>query len=113
MPLYVGPGLAFIVYPEALARMPVAPLWSVFFFIMMATLGFGSQFSIIECVLSSFSDEFPQWLKPKKNNIIYRIVACVLMFLLGLPMVSQVSMLPPAAFNILKPSMLYCIVVVL
>jgi len=38
-----GPGLAFVVYPEALARMPVSPLWSVFFFIMMATLGFGSE----------------------------------------------------------------------
>jgi hypothetical protein len=31
------------VYPEALSRMPISPLWSVFFFIMMATLGFGSQ----------------------------------------------------------------------
>ena len=38
-----GPGLTFEVYPEALARMPIAPLWSVFFFIMMATLGFGSE----------------------------------------------------------------------
>ena len=40
-----GPGLAFEVYPEAIARMPVAPLWAVFFFLMMATLGFGSQVS--------------------------------------------------------------------
>ena len=89
--LHIGPGLAFIVYPEALTKMPVAPLWSVFFFIMMATLGFGSQFSIIECVLSAFTDEFPQWLRPRKNNIIFRIVACAVMFLLGLAMVSQVS----------------------
>lgn len=47
MPLHtLGPGLAFEVYPEALSRMPVAPMWSVFFFIMMATLGFGSEVSI-------------------------------------------------------------------
>lgn len=88
---FSGPGLAFIVYPEALAKMPVAPLWSVFFFIMMLTLGFGSQFSIIECVLSAFTDEFPTLLQPRRNNIIFRIVACVCMFLLGLAMVSQVS----------------------
>lgn len=83
--------MAFIVYPEALAKMPVAPLWSVFFFIMMATLGFGSEFSIVECVLSAFTDEFPNLLKPKRNNIIFRIAACAIMYLLGLAMVSQVG----------------------
>jgi SNF family Na+-dependent transporter len=40
-----GPGLAFEVYPEALATMPLAPLWSVLFFIMMAVLGFGTAVS--------------------------------------------------------------------
>lgn len=37
-----GPGLVFVVYPEALSRMPVPAMWAIFFFIMMATLGFGS-----------------------------------------------------------------------
>lgn len=41
--LFTGPGLAFIVYPEALSRLPIAPMWAVLFFIMMATLGFGSE----------------------------------------------------------------------
>ena len=40
-----GPGLAFVVYPEALSRMPVPQMWAIFFFFMMATLGFGSQVS--------------------------------------------------------------------
>lgn len=39
---------------------------------MMATLGFGSQFSIVECVLSAFTDEFPQWLRGTRESIIFR-----------------------------------------
>ena len=42
-----GPGLAFEVYPEALSRMPAPPVWSILFFVMMATLGFGSQVCFI------------------------------------------------------------------
>ena len=67
-----GPGLAFVVYPEALSRMPVPQLWAIFFFIMMATLGFGSQFSIVECVLSALTDEFPQWLRGTRESILFR-----------------------------------------
>ena len=52
--------------------MPVPQLWAIFFFIMMATLGFGSQFSIVECVLSAFTDEFAQWLRGTRESIIFR-----------------------------------------
>jgi len=38
-----GPGLAFVVYTEALATMPLPPLWSILFFFMMCVLGFSSQ----------------------------------------------------------------------
>jgi SNF family Na+-dependent transporter len=40
-----GPGLAFVIYPEAISQMPDSSVFSVFFFLMLITLGLGSEVS--------------------------------------------------------------------
>ncbi|CAD6190428.1 unnamed protein product [Caenorhabditis auriculariae] len=54
-----GPGLVFVVYPEALSTMPYAPFWSVLFFLMLMTLGLDSSFGGSEAIVTGLSDEFP------------------------------------------------------
>ena len=47
-----GPGLAFIVFTEALLHMPGAPFWAVLFFIMLLLLGLDSQFASMEGIIT-------------------------------------------------------------
>ena len=51
-----GTGLAFIVFTEAITKMPVAPLWSVLFFVMLFCLGLSSMFGNMEGVVVPLQD---------------------------------------------------------
>ena len=51
-----GPGLAFIVFTEALLYMPGAPFWAVLFFIMLLLLGLDSQFAAMEGIITVVRD---------------------------------------------------------
>lgn len=61
-----GTGLAFIVFTEAITKMPGAPAWSVLFFIMLLCLGISTLFGNIEGVvvplkdLNMFPKKWPQ-----------------------------------------------------
>lgn len=48
----LGPGLAFVAYPEGLALIPGAPFWSICFFFMMFTVGLDSLVCIIPLMSS-------------------------------------------------------------
>lgn len=87
-----GPGLAFIVYPEAVAQMPLAPLWSALFFFMIILLGLDSEFVGIEGVVTAVVDWYPQYLRRGYRKEIFTAVVCAVWFLLGLSMVTEGGM---------------------
>lgn len=51
-----GTGLAFIVFTEAITKMPLSPLWAVLFFIMLFCLGLSSMFGNMEGVVVPLQD---------------------------------------------------------
>ncbi|XP_055916216.1 sodium- and chloride-dependent GABA transporter ine isoform X2 [Eupeodes corollae] len=81
-----GPGLIFVVYPQAMAKMPYAQIWGIMFFFMLLCLGLNTQFAIVEVVVTSIQDGFPNWIK---RNLGYHEVlvffVCLISFLFGLP----------------------------
>lgn len=56
-----GTGLAFISYPDAIAKFDVVPqLFSVLFFLMLFTLGLGSNVAMASAIMTIIRDEFPK-----------------------------------------------------
>jgi hypothetical protein len=79
------------VYPEGIGLMKaVPPLFSVLFFLMMLTLGFGSEFTYIETLNIMFLDVFRKTINTRKKEILMRFGVCAIYFLFGLCMTTQV-----------------------
>ncbi|XP_071444225.1 sodium-dependent nutrient amino acid transporter 1-like [Hetaerina americana] len=61
-----GAGLAFISYPDAIAKFQYVPqVFSVLFFLMLFTLGVGSAVPFVGALATVFRDQFPntkQWM---------------------------------------------------
>ncbi|TNN86072.1 Sodium-dependent neutral amino acid transporter B(0)AT1 [Liparis tanakae] len=76
-----GTGLAFIVFTEAITKMPLSPLWAVLFFIMLFCLGLSTMFGAIEGVVVAIQDFkiFPKWPKEVITGIV-----CLSSFLIAL-----------------------------
>ncbi len=76
-----GPGLAFVVYPTAIATLPGGivsqSIFGIAFFFMLLTLGIDSAFSLVEAVVTSLKDSF----NFKRETT--AAVVCIIGFLAG------------------------------
>jgi len=81
-----GSGLAFVVYPEAISKMPGAPIFAVLFFVMLLCLGMDSQFAMVETLMTAINDAklLPCLGKEKKSALV-----CAMMCLFGLLFVTR------------------------
>ena len=84
-----GAGLAFVVYPDVVTRLPISPLWSILFFVMMITLGMGSEFALLETCLTAIQDTYPS-LRKKKVWVV--MVTCMIGFTGGIIVTTQGGM---------------------
>uniref|UniRef100_H3BDU1 Transporter n=2 Tax=Latimeria chalumnae TaxID=7897 RepID=H3BDU1_LATCH len=85
-----GPGLVFMVYPQALPTMPVAPLWAVLFFFMLLCLGLDSQFAMVDVFITTLMDGSRSWLlKYLKHTELVVLIICSVAFLMGIPNITQ------------------------
>ncbi|KAI4813781.1 hypothetical protein KUCAC02_003009 [Chaenocephalus aceratus] len=86
-----GPGLAFIVYPRAVAMMPMPQVWSVCFFLMIILLGLDSQFVGLECLMTSLTDLFPALRRGYRRELVL-LAICSTCCIMGLSLVTEGGM---------------------
>ncbi|CAD7088920.1 unnamed protein product [Hermetia illucens] len=78
-----GPGLVFIVYPEAIATMQGSVFWSIIFFLMLITLGLDSTFGGLEAMITALCDEYPRAIGRRREIFVLFLLAGI--YLCALP----------------------------
>ncbi|CAL1533761.1 unnamed protein product [Lymnaea stagnalis] len=85
-----GPGLVFVIYPQAFNTMPVSQLFAFLFFFMLVCLGIDSQFASVEVIVTTIQDHFdPAIRRYLKRKEVLVAVVCFFSFLFGLPNITQ------------------------
>ncbi|XP_032592356.1 sodium-dependent nutrient amino acid transporter 1 isoform X2 [Drosophila grimshawi] len=73
-----GAGLAFISYPDAIAKFKHLPqIFSVLFFLMLFVLGIGSNIAMSSCTVTAIRDRFPNFKQWQCSLLIAVISFCI------------------------------------
>ncbi|XP_054879470.1 sodium- and chloride-dependent GABA transporter 2-like [Poeciliopsis prolifica] len=84
-----GPGLVFIVYPQAVTLLPWPQFWSICFFSIIIFLGVDSQFIGLESIITSLSDVCPSRIRKGYRRELLLLLICSCSFMFGLFFVSE------------------------
>ncbi|KAL4234396.1 Sodium-dependent noradrenaline transporter [Mactra antiquata] len=80
-----GPGLVFIIYPEAIATLPGSSAWAIIFFLMLITLGMDSAFGGLEAPLTGLADSFYKVFKSRYYREVLTLIVIGSAFLFSIP----------------------------
>ncbi|CAD5222395.1 unnamed protein product [Bursaphelenchus xylophilus] len=81
-----GIQLIFVFFAEAVSKLPVAPLYALLFFVMVALIVFNTELFLVETVVSTIADEYPE--RMRKNHRHVMTFTVFLFFTLGIPFCS-------------------------
>jgi SNF family Na+-dependent transporter len=84
-----GVQLVFVFFAEAISKLPVAPLYAMLFFSMVTLIVFNTELFLVETIVSSICDEFPERLRRNHRHVLTLVI--LLFFLLGLPLCNRVN----------------------
>ncbi|XP_076849395.1 sodium-dependent noradrenaline transporter [Brachyhypopomus gauderio] len=84
-----GPGLVFIIYPEAISTLPGSTFFAIFFFIMLLTLGIDSSMGGMEAVITGLTDDFKIL---RKNRKLFTFITAFGTFLVALLCITKGGM---------------------
>ncbi|KRZ32085.1 Sodium-dependent acetylcholine transporter, partial [Trichinella pseudospiralis] len=85
-----GPHLVFVIFSEAVARLPIAPVWAVMYFITVIMIGIGTQVFIVLSVVTAMCDEYARRLRRNQRHVLS--LCSVLFFSAGLVFCTKAGM---------------------
>ncbi|WKX98886.1 hypothetical protein Q1695_014062 [Nippostrongylus brasiliensis] len=78
-----GAHLVFVFLAEALAGVPVAPLYTGLFFLMVVLIIHSTQLFVVETIVTSLCDEFPERLRRNRRHVLTTV--CAVFMVLSIP----------------------------
>ncbi|VIO92045.1 Sodium:neurotransmitter symporter family protein [Brugia malayi] len=79
-----GAQLIFVYLPEAIAKLPVAPIYSILYFAMIMAVILTTMNITMETIVSAICDEFPERLRRNHRHVL--AFSCVIFYALGIPL---------------------------